>query len=492
MGEGLALPRAQVALRRWTDFAQAGEVLERCLADLGGMERFVRPGQSVVVKPNLTANYPAEWGSTTHVALVEALVRLLQRHGAGRIVVAEGTGVFGTSLETAFPSGGWREMAMRTGAELYNLDGGPHIEVELANPRYPHPPLPFSQLVREADVFISLPCLKTHIDTDYTVALKNSFALTPQWMRSEAHRRELLEQVLVDLNRIRRPDLTVVDGWHGMEGMAGGSPLGRPAGMRLLLVGADPVAVDTVARDLMGIASRTRYYNWAIEEGVGIGDPARIDVLGERVAALRHVYQTPLEHVAELMPQVTICDRSACSGCRAAALLSVQRFAAQKQFRPVTLVFGGEGDVGEAAGEVLLIGNCAGRYAHRGTHIPGCPPRRDEIVEALRRSKRVCQACAELAGGGILQGYPAEFLAHLRVAAVGSTVHGEEVDRRRWHLELIVGDCMGRYAKTVRERAGSLGMDPARDVAWLEECPPDEAVLRAALDRLLERYREVA
>lgn len=80
-------------------------MLEQCLADLGGIERFVRPGQMVVIKPNITANAPAASGGTTHVEIVEAIIRQVQRCAPGRILVAEGTLTFGTTLETAFPSG---------------------------------------------------------------------------------------------------------------------------------------------------------------------------------------------------------------------------------------------------------------------------------------------------------------------------------------------------------------------------------------------------
>ena len=149
-----------------------------------------------------------------------------------RIVVAEGTAAFGPTHESAFPDGGWREMAARQGVELYNLEADEHVQVTLTDPRYPHP-LPISRLVLEADLFITVPLLKTHISADYTVALKNSFALMPQvtphrdppasicwkrrWWTSTA---------------CAPPDLIVVDGWDGAEGIAGGTDFERPAGAR--------------------------------------------------------------------------------------------------------------------------------------------------------------------------------------------------------------------------------------------------------------------
>ncbi len=89
-------PTPIVSLHRWTDFARLDQVLATCLADLGGSERFVRPGQTVVLKPNITANAPSRSGGTTHVELVEALIRFPHprsgTHGADARPHAPGPG----------------------------------------------------------------------------------------------------------------------------------------------------------------------------------------------------------------------------------------------------------------------------------------------------------------------------------------------------------------------------------------------------------------
>ena len=353
-----------VALRRWTDFDGVQGVLRNCLADIGGIDQYVRAGQTVVIKPNLVSNRPASTGCTTHVELVEALVRFVQTCSPGRIIVAEGTGVFGTQLDTAFPTGGWREMAARTGVELYNLDGGPHAEVRRDAPRYLHD-LPFSELVLRADVFITVPVLKAHIDTDHTVALKNSLCLTPQWKRSEIHRQELLEEALVDLNRIRKPDLSVVDGWDGMEGVAGGTPYGRPAGARCMLAGADSVSVDVVARELMCIESETLYLSWSIEDGLGNGDRQNIRVVGDSVEGCRRHFASPADELMEMLPGMRVCDLAACSGCRKAVLGALYRFLEQKILEPCTIVCGKEGAVGHIEGKSWPLGTVPGAMLTR-------------------------------------------------------------------------------------------------------------------------------
>ncbi|MGC9360406.1 MAG: DUF362 domain-containing protein, partial [Anaerolineae bacterium] len=184
------MSRSVVSVRHWEHLDDVSKVLDDCLADIGGLEQIVPPGSSVVIKPNITANAPEESGGTTHLALVAALIEEVKRCRAGSIIVAEGTGAFGVTHESAFPTGGWRAMAEETGVALWNLDAGEHRAVPDRTGLYGDA-IPLAELVLDADVYITVPCLKTHISCDYTVALKNSYALTPQPKRSEIHRQRL-------------------------------------------------------------------------------------------------------------------------------------------------------------------------------------------------------------------------------------------------------------------------------------------------------------
>ena len=485
--------QAIVTVRPWCEFSALRAVLGACLRDMGGITRFVRPGQTVVIKPNLTANAPETSGGTTHVDLVAAIVEAVRTAFPSRIIVAEGTGAFGVRHETAFPTGGWREMAKRLGVTLYNLDAGPHDEVCIPNGRYPSA-LPFSRLVRECDVFISVPCLKTHITTDYTVALKNSFALTPQWKRTEIHREYQVEASLVDLNRIRKPDLIIVDGWDGAEGIAGGTDFERPARARLMLAGDDPVAVDVIAREVMGLGrQRTRYLAWAIEDGLGIGDRARILLRGSPLEEVRRHFMTPAEELEILLPGLTLCDLDACSGCRIAALAAVSRFRYQRLLKPLRLVYGGEGEIGNVAVDTIFVGNCAARRAagQPGQIVPGCPASVPEIIEAIEGTGCICQKCRALVYETLAQ-IPSEALAWVRVSAAGTEIwQGEKVDRAQAHVELVVGDCMPRYVRILRERAAQFGMDAENDVIWVRGCPPESSSLQEGIRRAVERATRV-
>jgi uncharacterized protein (DUF362 family) len=450
------------------------------LTDLYGSSAPVAPGAMIVIKPNVTANAPSHTGGTTHVELVEALVVAARAWQPARIVVAEGTAAYGISHDSAFPDGGWREMAARQGIELYNLEAGEHVQVTLDRPRYPHP-LPISRLVLEADLFVTVPLLKTHVSADYTAALKNSFALVPQATRTEVHRRYLLEEALVDINRMRAPDLIVVDGWDGAEGIAGGTDFKRPAGARVMLAGNDAVAVDVISRDLMGLHMRTRYLQWAIDERVGCGDRGAITLLGERPAGLCHPFMTPGQEMCQMVPGLTLSDGDACSGCRLAALGALRRARPPRLTSPLTVIYGHSDGTAPAEGRVLVIGKCAAAAAGCGSYVPGCPPDSEAVRCALVELGVLCQRC-QAAAREALDGLPAEALEDLRVTAAGDTVFsGPKVDPTPRYRALIVGDCSEAYHSIVRDRAPLLGMDPETDVIYVPGCPVEVEAIRRAL-----------
>src|ERR1043165_80275 len=96
------------------------DLVSEALGRLGGMTTFVKPGQSVLIKPNQTVYYSAEDGCTTDPLVVGALIRLCKKAGAGHVVVAESSGGFFSSLDCMRITG-MAAIAEREGAELIDL-----------------------------------------------------------------------------------------------------------------------------------------------------------------------------------------------------------------------------------------------------------------------------------------------------------------------------------------------------------------------------------
>jgi uncharacterized protein (DUF362 family) len=130
----------------------------------------------------------------------------------------------------------------------------------------------------EADVFITLPVLKTHSLTYFTGALKNQWGCVAQYNRILLHK--WLNPMLVSLQALLRPALAIMDGIVGMEGR--GPVNGKPRRLGVALASRDAVALDATAMRLVGLdPERAVHVMMAAREGLGRFDVADIEVDGE-------------------------------------------------------------------------------------------------------------------------------------------------------------------------------------------------------------------
>jgi uncharacterized protein (DUF362 family)/Pyruvate/2-oxoacid:ferredoxin oxidoreductase delta subunit len=228
--------------------------LVRLLAPLGGMERYVRPGERVLIKPNLLSAKPPEAAVTTHPELLRAVIELVQQAG-GIALVGDSPG-YGSARRVAERSGMMRVIE-ETGATFVPFTetapvagSGTFREFDLARPYL------------EADRLINLPKLKTHEMMTMTCCVKNLFGSVvgtqkAAWHLKAGADKELFAEMLLEVYRLREPDLNIVDAIVAMEGDGPGS--GDPCRVGLLLAGANAVAVDVIAAELAGIPRKLLY-----------------------------------------------------------------------------------------------------------------------------------------------------------------------------------------------------------------------------------------
>ncbi len=221
--------------------------LERALAPLGGIGRFVRPGMRVLLKPNLVSSAPLEQAVTTHPALVRAVAEMVREAGGEVWIGDSPAGPAGREVRL-WRRTGMADVAEATGARLVPFErpvwrGVDGRDYAIAAP------------VLEADLVLSLPKLKTHTLTLYTGAVKNLLGTVPGTRKREIHFRAPglpeFSRALADVLALVRPRLTLLDGVWGQEGNGPGSG-GTPRLYGCLVASEDPVAMDTVlARDGM-------------------------------------------------------------------------------------------------------------------------------------------------------------------------------------------------------------------------------------------------
>jgi hypothetical protein len=180
----------------------------------------------------------------------------------------------------------------------------------------------YPKVVMEADYFINMPALKTHTMTMVTLSIKNLQGLLDEKSRYYSHRDDL-DQHMVDISKIRLPDLVLVDGLIGMEGMGAGEG-GSPVEMGIIMAGHDPVAVDAIASMCMGIENPLLVGTTRIaqHDGLGCANPFLIEVAGESVASVKKKlvlpanFTQPLDSlVTGIYPNIDLYIGGACTAC---------------------------------------------------------------------------------------------------------------------------------------------------------------------------------
>ncbi len=271
------------------------EGLVRLLEPLGGMKAFVRAGERTLVKPNMLSAKGPERAVTTHPEVLRGVIELVKEAG-GIPLVGDSPGV-GSCRRVAEKSGMLRVIE-ETGAELVEfaesvevVGQGVFRRFELARPYV------------EAERLINLAKLKTHEMVTMTCAVKNLFGAVTgtrkaSWHLKAGADRELFARMLLEIYLLRKPDLNIVDAVIAMEGNGPGG--GDPRHVGLLFAGTDPVAVDVVAAECVGIPAKLLHVERAAERLKLPGaERSRIETVGATVEEAR-ISDFRLPHISDV------------------------------------------------------------------------------------------------------------------------------------------------------------------------------------------------
>ncbi|MHC4184003.1 MAG: DUF362 domain-containing protein [Planctomycetota bacterium] len=229
---------------------QVLQAVQGTLQYLGGIEKFVKRSDRVILKPNILVGKPPEKHVTTHPSIVEAVAKLVIEAGAKPFI---GDSPAIGNLQSAAKKGGFKEVADRLGiglldfersVEIKGFDDGIFKKIEVAREAL------------EADAIINLPKLKTHSQMLLTLGVKNMFGCVvglrkSQWHMKAGSDRDFFATMLLELCRLLNPTLTIIDGIVGMEGF--GPQSGDLVNLGLLMASANPVALDTAITALLNI-----------------------------------------------------------------------------------------------------------------------------------------------------------------------------------------------------------------------------------------------
>lgn len=210
--------------------------IEKAVFLIGGFRKLIKKGDTILLKPNYVFNAP--FPATTAPDFLKAIILLLQKYGAFRIIIGESS-VYWLNTRRVMKAQGAFDVAAETGAEVHIFDEHEYIKKNIPNARYKrHSRIP--KILDEVDKLIFLPCLKTHSSARFTASLKLALGCTKKTERIAHFFR--LEEKIAEISSIIWPDLCIMDARKIFTTRGPGE--GDIEEPNLLLASGDRVALD--------------------------------------------------------------------------------------------------------------------------------------------------------------------------------------------------------------------------------------------------------
>jgi uncharacterized protein (DUF362 family)/ferredoxin len=274
----------KVAIVKCTDYSPQN--ISRSVKEifkLLDLSAIIKPGQKVLLKPNLLTDLPPERGATTHPEIVKAIADEVEDLGAFPFI-GDSPGGIGLQYEKVLKETGMKDL----GIPIVNFEEKGMRKFE--NPGGKIDPIYISNVALSFDLIINIPKLKTHELTLITCGIKNMFGCIPGLHKVNYHldapSPEEFSAALVDLFEKIKPAVTIADAVTAMEGQ--GPAGGELRDLGLIVASKDTVALDAVCSKIMGFETldipTTRI---AAQRGLGEANMERIEVCGGKLPEFR-------------------------------------------------------------------------------------------------------------------------------------------------------------------------------------------------------------
>ncbi len=318
-------PRPVVSVVKIKD-DKVGYAVEKAIDLIDGIAHVTEGKDRILLKPNLVTDTSA---CTTKPEVTGALARLMT--GAGKEVAigeasSEGTGInvkdgivyrtrdkdtLNALQNQVFKRTGYDALAKSLGLPLINLQTGEMVEVAVPD-GLAFEKITLHKAVAETDLLCTIPMMKTHTLATVTLGMKNLIGLYPGikyyaargWLHDRASEKKSpgVAFETLDMVRVAKPQLTVIDGSMAMEGA--GPIHGELLKMDVIVAGTNPLATDLVAAHLMGFnKDDVPTFTWANKIGMTPGSLDEIEIRGENIDEIQRPFKKP-----EVAPWPTVSD----------------------------------------------------------------------------------------------------------------------------------------------------------------------------------------
>jgi uncharacterized protein (DUF362 family) len=358
-----------------------GNQVERMIRELvektGAMDR-LHPDDTVMIKPNLLVSRQNWVGINTDPRIIEALVRSLKERGVHRITVGDGSGM-GYSATKAFEYCGYKDMASRYGLHLVDLERDEFVKKPVRI-EGPFKSVEIARTVLESDFFINVPLMKAHNETLITCSLKNLKGTMPRSMKTAFHGVNL-HKAIAQLNSVLIPHVIIVDGLQGDLHSESGHD---PVVMDRIILGTNPVEVDSVVADTLGYKPRDiRHIAYSADAGLGTCDLKRIRIQSlNRPSEIKHF--SPPTHYSKRFP-CSITAEGACCTCMGNFIFALERLNEKGLLsdRLSFLIGQNPKTPNQKKAFTIAVGQCASKLDGTDLCIDECPPTTSNIYQGV-------------------------------------------------------------------------------------------------------------
>lgn len=322
------------------------------------------------IKPNLVLAKTSESGATTSPQLVEGVIEYLKNNGFKNIIILEGSWV-GARTSKAFDVCGYSSLSKKYGVPLVDLQKDRSVSFKVEDSH-----ISVCEKMTKLDYLINMPVLKGHCQTSITCALKNMKGCIPNKEKRRFHTMGLHKPIGY-LNTIIKQDLIIVDGIIGDLNFEEG---GNPVQMNRIIVGKDPVMVDSYVAQLLG-------YNIEDIPYIEISEQLKV---GKRLLSDENIIELNKDNDPMTIPKSRLVqrlgnyveDNMACSACYGSLIHALDRLDDIGYLSRIkNKIYIGQGFKGKEI-KGVGIGICTKGCE---TYLTGCPPKANDIIDFLKK-----------------------------------------------------------------------------------------------------------
>jgi len=382
------------------------DMVEEMFKILGGIDKFIKPGETVVLKPNACTYFGSvmkdkdgkevmnlQAAANTDARVLAAITKLaLEKAKAKEVITAE-TCAFdfhpNWQAKKTLEVSGIKAAVEAVGGKALDFNDAERVSIKMKQPSFAIDEINVPQLLTRKDVaFINVPAMKTHTFETVTLGFKNYQGIFKWEDKMIAHDGKLSLK-FVDIAKAVPPRLTVITGIWAVQGQGPIPMRGHDymtiQDMNTIVAGDNIVATDATCARVMGIdPMMVRTIRTGAAAGIGPIDAKDIEIVGTPIDKVKRDFIKASGEPEGIYPNTRVLTGSACYVCKALARAMLDGLAfTLKDFKadPVIFILGQNNyipaDIAGSDKEVWVIGDCAEEYKEITSNVhyyPGCCP----------------------------------------------------------------------------------------------------------------------